>query len=177
MHLHSNLCPHFCDLRGSQDHGAGESISFGQWENREKETSVPVPHQLENYFPPFCSSKVKFPLGAAKELKVTKKKKSWQFTMPWRVSQKVKWKWDCFHIRPLYLEDRIQTVWICSFTVHLGNLTKSCFFVFYFFPLKPKQYQKHFLQRTLTRQNSFFCHHWADVFKDSFLKISLTWSI
>lgn len=107
-------------------------------------------HQLENCFPPFYSSKVNFPLGAAKELKVTK---SWQFTVPWRASQKAKWKWDCFHIRSLYLEDRIQTVWICSFTVHLGNPHKvqCCFF----FPLKPKQYQKHFLQRTLTRQNSF----------------------
>ena len=30
-------------------------------------------HQLENYFPPFYSSKVNFPLGAAKDLKVTKK--------------------------------------------------------------------------------------------------------
>lgn len=79
-------------------------------------------------FPPFYNSKVNFPLGAAKKLKVTK---SWQFTVPWRASQKAKWKWDCFHIRPLYLEGRIQTVWICSFTVHLGNPHKVQYCVFF----------------------------------------------
>ena len=104
-------------------------------------------HQLENYFPPFYSSKVNFPLGAAKELKVTK---SWQFTVLWRASQKAKWKWDCFHIRPLYLEDRIQTVWICSFTVHLGNPHKVqyCWFVVFFSP------QAKTISKTLPAENS-----------------------
>lgn len=87
-------------------------------EETERTKLLPCSAPAWKLFPSLSTAQGQFSLGAAKELKVTK---SWQFTVPWRASQKAKWKWDCFHIRPLYLEDRIQTVWICGFTVHLGN--------------------------------------------------------
>lgn len=114
------FCSHFYDLRGSQDLGTGEPISSGQWANRERNL-YPWPTPSWKLFPSLYRPKVKFPLGAVKELEVTK---SWRFIVPWRGSQKAEWKWDCFYIRPRDLEDRVQTIWICSFTVHLGNPAK-----------------------------------------------------
>ena len=143
VHLCHTFCPHFCELRGSKDLGTGEPINSGLWAPREKGNHALAPHQTENRSPSLYSSKVKFPMGAVKELKVAK---NWQFTVPWRGSQKAKWKWNCFYIRPLSVEGRIQTVWICCFTVHSGTPTKlSNFFV------KPKQHKKYFLKRTLDR--------------------------
>lgn len=95
MHLHPTLSPF---LRPQRLQGSYYRRIFGQWANRKKETSAPVPHQFENCSPSLYSSKVKFPLGAVRELKVTE---SLQFIAPWRGSQAAKWKWDCFHIRPL----------------------------------------------------------------------------